>query len=202
MKAVEGTILLVDSTQGVQAQTLSVLAMAREEGLVIIPAVSKVDSPIARVDEVKDELAKLLDIDASEILEVSGKTGQGVPEILGAIIERIQAPVSEGGVDGPFRALVFDFGYSSHKGIIVYIRVLDGTAQKNDTLLFSQAREKFGALGVGIFHPDMVDTETLSPGEIGYILTGIKKPGIATVVILSTQKHPPRHLEGYMKPVP
>ncbi len=203
MKAVEGTILLVDSTQGVQAQTLSVLAMAREEGLVIIPAVSKVDSPIARVDEVKDELAKLLDIDASEILEVSGKTGQGVPEILGAIIERIQAPVSEGGVDGPFRALVFDFGYSSHKGIIVYIRVLDGTAQKNDTLLFSQAREKFGALGVGIFHPDMVDTETLSAGEIGYILTGIKKPGIATVGdTITTQKASAAPLEGYMKPRP
>lgn len=203
MKAVEGTILLVDSTQGVQAQTLSVLAMAREAGLVIIPAVSKVDSPIARVDEVKDEVAKLLDISASEVLEVSGKTGQGVPEILGAIIERIKAPVSEGGVDGPFRALVFDFGYSSHKGIIVYVRVLDGQARKNDTLIFSQAREKFGALGVGIFHPDMVDTETLSAGEIGYILTGIKKPGIATVGdTITTQKASAPALEGYMKPRP
>ncbi|KKT31317.1 MAG: Elongation factor 4 [Parcubacteria group bacterium GW2011_GWA1_44_13] len=203
MKAVEGTILLVDSTQGVQAQTLSVLAMAREAGLVIIPAVSKVDSPIARVDEVKDELAKLLDVDTSEILEVSGKTGQGVPEILGAIIERIKAPVSEGGVDGPFRALVFDFGYSSHKGIIVYVRVLDGRASKNDTLLFSQAREKFGALGVGIFHPDMVDTDTLSAGEIGYILTGIKKPGIATVGdTITTQKASAAPLPGYMKPRP
>ena len=203
MKAVEGTILLVDSTQGVQAQTLSVLAMAREEGLTIIPAVSKVDSPIARVDEVKEELAKLLDIDPSEVLEVSGKTGQGVPEILGAIIERIKAPVSEGGVDGPFRALVFDFGYSSHKGIIVYVRVLDGKAQKNDTLLFSQAREKFGALGVGIFHPDMMDTDTLSAGEIGYILTGIKKPGIATVGdTITTQKASASPLEGYMKPRP
>lgn len=203
MKAVEGTILLVDSTQGVQAQTLSVLAMAREAGLTIIPAVSKVDSPIARVDEVKDELAKLLDIDPSEILEVSGKTGQGVPEILGAIIDRIKSPVSEGGVDGPFRALVFDFGYSSHKGIIVYIRVLDGQARKNDTLLFSQAREKFGALGVGIFHPDMVDTEVLSAGEIGYILTGIKKPGIATVGdTITTQRASAAPLEGYMKPRP
>lgn len=203
MKAVEGTILLVDSTQGVQAQTLSVLAMAREAGLVVIPAVSKVDSPIARVEEVKEEVAKLLDIDAGEILEVSGKTGQGVPEILGAIIERIKAPVSEGGADGPFRALVFDFGYSSHKGIIVYVRVLDGQARKNDTLLFSQAREKFGALGVGIFHPDMVDTETLSAGEIGYILTGIKKPGIATVGdTITTQKASAAPLEGYMKPRP
>jgi len=203
MKAVEGTILLVDSTQGVQAQTLSVLAMAREAGLTIIPAVSKVDSPLARPDEVKEELAKLLDIDASEVLEVSGKTGQGVPEILSAIVERVKAPVSEAGAEGPFRALVFDFGYSSHKGIIVYVRILDGQARKNDTLLFAQAREKFGALGVGIFHPDMVDTEVISAGEIGYILTGIKKPGIATVgdtIVTLRNNLPP--LEGYMKPRP
>ena len=203
MKAVEGAILLVDSTQGVQAQTLSVLAMAREAGLVIIPAVSKVDSPIARVSEVKEEVAKLLDIDASEVLEVSGKTGHGVPEILAAVIERIQAPVSEQGATGPFRALVFDFGYSSHKGIIVYIRVLDGQAHKNDTLTFAQAREKFGALGVGIFHPDMVDTDAISAGEIGYILTGIKKPGIASVGdTITTLRSVLPPLEGYMKPRP
>ncbi|MBI5798670.1 MAG: elongation factor 4 [Candidatus Yonathbacteria bacterium] len=203
MKAVEGAILLVDSTQGVQAQTLSVLAMAREADLVIIPAVSKVDSPIARPEEVREEVAKLLDIDPSEVLEVSGKTGQGVPEILNAIIERVQAPVSEKGVEGPLRALVFDFGYSSHKGIIVYVRVLDGQARKNDTLTFAQAGEKFGALGVGIFHPDMVDTDTISAGEIGYILTGIKKPGIASVGdTIMTQRSPLAPLEGYMKPRP
>ncbi len=203
MKAVEGCILLVDATQGVQAQTLSVLAMAREAGLVIIPAVSKIDSPIARPEEVKEELAKLLGIDASEVLEVSGKTGHGVPEILSAVVARIPAPVSETGSTGSFRALVFDFGYSTHKGIIVYLRVLDGQAKKNDTLTFSQAHEKFGALGVGIFHPDMVDTETISAGEIGYILTGIKKPGIASVgdTILS-QRNPLPALHGYMKPSP
>ncbi len=203
MKAVEGAILLVDATQGVQAQTLSVLAMAREAGLVIIPAVSKIDSPIARAEEVKEEVAKLLGIDASEVLEVSGKTGDGVPEILAEVVARIPAPVSEFGASGSFRALVFDFGYSTHKGIIVYLRVLDGQARKNDTLTFSQAHEKFGALGVGIFHPDMVDTETISAGEIGYILTGIKKPGIASVgdTILS-QRNPLPALSGYFKPSP
>ncbi len=203
MKAVEGCILLVDATQGVQAQTLSVLAMARDAGLVIIPAVSKIDSPIARPEEVKEELAKLLDIDASEVLEVSGKTGQGIHEILAAVVLLIPPPVSEFGASGSFRALVFDFGYSTHKGIIVYLRVLDGQAKKNDTLTFSQASEKFGALGVGIFHPDMVDTETISAGEIGYILTGIKKPGIASVgdTILS-QRNPLPALYGYMKPSP
>ncbi|MEK7460147.1 MAG: translation elongation factor 4 [Patescibacteria group bacterium] len=203
MKAVEGAILLVDATQGVQAQTLSVLAMAREAGLVIIPAVSKIDSPIARAEEVKEEVATLLGIDAGEILEVSGKTGQGVLEILAAVIDRIPAPISDTGVAGGFRALVFDFGYSTHKGIIVYVRVLDGEASKNDTLVFSQASEKFGALGVGIFHPDMRDMETISAGEIGYILTGIKKPGIASVgdTILS-QRNPLPALPGYFKPRP
>jgi GTP-binding protein LepA len=203
MKAVEGTILLVDATQGVQAQTLSVLAMAREAGLIILPAVSKVDSPIARVHEVKDELAALLNVSVDDVLEVSGKTGQGVVEILTSIIEKIPAPVSEHGATGPFRALVFDFGYSTHKGIIVYVRVLDGRASKNDTLVFSQAKEKFGALGVGIFHPDMVDTEVISAGEIGYILTGIKKPGIASVGdTILTQRSPLPALPGYMKPRP
>ncbi|KKT81540.1 MAG: Elongation factor 4 [Candidatus Azambacteria bacterium GW2011_GWA1_44_9] len=203
MKAVEGAILLVDATQGVQAQTLSVLAMAREAGLVIIPAVSKVDSPIARTDEVKEEVAKLLNISSSEVLEVSGKTGQGVPEILSAIIEQVPAPVSDNGGAGPFRALVFDFGYSSHKGVIVYVRVLDGSVSKNDALTFAQADEKFGALGVGIFHPDMTDTNEISAGEIGYILTGVKKPGIASVgdTILEQRSKLPA-LSGYMKPRP
>ncbi len=203
MKAVEGTILLVDATQGVQAQTLSVLAMAREAGLVILPAISKVDSPIARPQEVKEEVAALLGISPEDVLEVSGKTGKGVPEILAALIEKIPPPVSETGAGGPFRALVFDFGYSTHKGIIVYIRVLDGKAAKNDTLLFAQAKEKFGALGVGIFHPDMVDTSSISAGEIGYILTGIKKPGIASVGdTILTQRSPLPSLSGYMKPRP
>jgi GTP-binding protein LepA len=203
MKAVEGAILLVDATQGVQAQTLSVLAMAREAGLTIIPAVSKIDSPIARPEEVKEEVAKLLNISPDDVLEVSGKTGQGVPEILAAIIERIAPPVSEFENTGGFRAIVFDFGYSTHKGIIVYVRVLDGAVRKNDTLVFSQAHEKFGALGVGIFHPDMIDTDMISAGEIGYILTGIKKPGIASVgdtILEQRSALPP--LPGYMKPRP
>ncbi|MDD5152872.1 MAG: translation elongation factor 4 [Candidatus Pacebacteria bacterium] len=203
MKAVEGAILLVDATQGVQAQTLSVLAMAREAGIVIIPAVSKVDSPIARTHEVKEEVAKLLNVDSSTVLEVSGKTGSGVIELLNSIVKNIPAPVSELGTSGGFRGLVFDFGYSSHKGVIVYLRVLDGQVKKNEALLFAEANEKFGALGVGIFHPDMIDTDTLSAGEIGYILTGIKKPGIASVgeTILS-QRNPLPVLPGYLKPRP
>ncbi len=203
LKAVEGSVLLVDSTQGVQAQTLSVLAMARELGLVIIPALSKVDSPLARVDEVKEEIVALLECDEDEILEVSGKTGQGVAELLEEIVKKIPAPKSEFTDKDGTRALVFDFEYSTHKGIIVYIRVLDGEIKKGDTLMFSQAKEKFGALNVGIFHPDPIDTGKLSAGAIGYIVTGIKKPGVASVGdTITSFKNPLPSLSGYMEPRP
>lgn len=204
LKAVEGSVLLVDATQGVQAQTLSVLAMARELGLVIIPAISKVDSPLARIDEVKEEIVTLLGCDEKEIFEVSGKTGQGVGLLLDEIIKKIPAPVSEfKNSNAGIRALVFDFEYSTHKGIIVYIRVLDGKIKKGDTLMFSQAKEKFGALNVGVFHPDPKDTGELSAGSIGYIVTGIKKPGVASVgdTIVSVKNSLPA-LSGYMEPRP
>jgi GTP-binding protein LepA len=203
LKAVEGSVLLVDSTQGVQAQTLSVLAMARELGLVIIPALSKVDSPLARVEEVKEEIVTLLDCREDEIFEVSGKTGQGVGELLEEIVKKVPAPKTEfDGKDGS-RALVFDFEYSTHKGIVVYVRVLDGEIRKGDALTFSQAKEKFGALATGIFHPAPVDTPAISAGEIGYIVTGIKKPGVVSVGdTITTAKNPLPALAGYKESKP
>jgi GTP-binding protein LepA len=203
LKAVEGSILLVDSTQGVQAQTLSVLSMARELGLVIIPAISKVDSSLARVEEVKEEIAALLECSEDEIFEVSGKTGQGVKELLNEIVKKIPAPQSEFADKNGARALVFDFEYSTHKGIIVFVRVLDGEIKKGDTLSFFQAKEKFSALSVGVFHPDPVDIQKLSSGGIGYIVTGIKKPGVASVGdTITTVKNPLPALAGYMEPRP
>ena len=213
LKAVEGSILLVDSTQGVQAQTLSVLAMARELGLVIIPALSKVDSPLARVREVKEEIVTLLDCDEDEIFEVSGKTGQGVGELLEEIVKKIPAPttalvdkdglLAEASAQAGARALVFDFEYSTHKGIVVYVRVLDGKIKKGDTLMFSIAKEKFGALATGIFHPDPIDTPALLAGEIGYIVTGIKKPGVVSVGdTITTAKNPLQALPGYKESKP
>ncbi|MCK9352421.1 MAG: translation elongation factor 4 [Candidatus Paceibacterota bacterium] len=217
LKAVEGSILLVDATQGVQAQTLTTLEMARESGLTIIPVVSKIDSPIARTKEVKEEVAQLLDCNINEVLEVSGKTGEGVEAVLDAIIKKIQPPivvVPEGGPresiprtalgDGESpRALVFDFEYSNHRGVIVYVRMFNGEIKKNDTLLFSAANEKFIVLEVGIFHPSQVAQETLSAGEIGYIVTGIKQPGIASVGdTVTSAKRPAPALPGYMNPAP
>ncbi len=202
LKAVEGVVLLVDATQGVQAQTLTTLGMAREQGLVIIPVLSKVDAPLARVDEVKIELAELIDADVGEVLETSGKTGQGVPALLEAVIARVPPPKSLGVTNG-FRGLVFDFQYSNHRGIIVYIRVTDGSIQKGDQLKFSASKKTFQALEVGVFMPDETPTGSLGEGEIGYIVTGIKEPGVAgvgdTVVPANGTVSP---LEGYRKPVP
>src|SRR3989338_5362286 len=202
LKAVEGSLLLVDATQGVQAQTFTTLDMAREQGLVIIPVLSKVDSPLARVDEIKLELAGLLDIDPDLIIETSGKTGEGVPVLLDAIIERIPPPKTVEGND-PLQALVFDFQYSNHQGVIVYVRLMSGKIEKGDQVVFAVSGEKFNVLEVGTFSPSPKPKNTLEAGEIGYIVTGIKKPGIAsagdTITLL---KNPAPALPGYQNPRP
>ncbi len=202
LKAVEGSVLLVDSTQGVQAQTLTTLGMAREAGLVIIPAISKVDSPLARVDETKLEIAALLNIDPDEVLEVSGKTGQGVIELLDAVIKRIPPPQPPQNKDS-LQSLIFDFKYDDHRGVIVYTRLFDGSVKRHDSLKFVIADEQFQALEVGIFTPGESPQPQLSVGEIGYIVTGIKKPGIASVGdTITTNKNPLPELAGYMQPRP
>jgi len=186
LHAVEGVLLLVDSTQGVQAQTLTTLAAAREQGCAILPVVSKIDSPAARVAEVTEELAELLKIDPALVLPVSGRTGEGVDGLLEAIIERIPAPRSNLGVQGSTlkdepRGLVFDFSYSKHRGIAVYLRVFDGTFTKGQSLGFSAAGKEFIALETGIFAPEERPADSLSAGEIGYIVTGIKEAGVVAV---------------------
>lgn len=202
LKAVEGVVLLVDATQGVQAQTFTVLAMARELGLKIIPVLNKIDLPIARPEEVKEEMVRLLDCQPEEILAVSGKTGEGVEALLQAIVERVPAPHSAESGQEP-RALVFDFEYSTHRGIIVYVRLLDGMIRKGDQLLFAAAREKFTVLEVGIFTPTKNMSENLEFGCIGYVVTGIKERGQARVgdTLLKPQSilSP---VPGYMTPKP
>jgi GTP-binding protein LepA len=196
MTAVEGAVLLVDSTQGVQAQTLTTLRTARELGLVIVPALSKIDSPLSDVANVKIQVAQLLEIDESEILMCSGKTGEGVEDLVKQIIERVPPPRSAD-VDASEtfsasqrvlaptssspRALIFDFQYSDHQGVIVYLRMFDGAIKKGDTLEFIASDKKFTALEVGIFSPKPTPTQELTNGSIGYVVTGIKEPGFARV---------------------
>ena len=203
LKAVEGSILLIDSTQGVQAQTLTTLAMAREGGLKIIPVLSKIDSPLARVSEVREEVVKLLNCSLEEILLVSGRTGEGVENLLQEIIKRIPEPKEIYKGDNDLRALVFDFKYSNHKGVIVFVRVLDGKVSPRDNLIFAVSKEKFTALEVGSFSPEETPRDFLSRGETGYIVTGIKKPGIASVGDTITNfRNPLPAFPGYMKPLP
>jgi len=203
LKAVEGTILLVDATQGVQAQTLSVLSMAREAGLVIIPVLSKVDSPNARIHEIKEEIVNLLGCKSEEVFETSGKTGQGVSELLSEIVRSVPPPKEEFEGTESARAFVFDFSYSTHKGVIVYVKVWDGTVKKGDSLSFIQAKENCTVLETGVFAPEAVAKDELAAGEIGYIVTGLKRSRIATVGdTLTRTRSPLPPLSGYKKPQP
>ena len=182
LHAVEGVLLLVDSTQGVQAQTLTTLAMAQAQGCTIIPVVSKIDAPAARVEEVATELAELIKGRREDVIAVSGKTGAGVEELLKAIVERIPPPHDSSPVAGSEpRGLVFDFSYSKHRGVAVYLRVFDGTFKKGQPLSFRAAGKDFIALETGIFTPEETPADSLSAGEIGYIVTGIKEAGVVAV---------------------
>jgi len=219
LKAVEGSLLLVDATQGVQAQTLTTLGMAREAGLVIIPVISKIDSPLARIDEVKEEIMTLLGVEEKDIMLVSGKTGEGVQNLLEEVIKRVPSPEKqksdfakvlgknpqtfETRASAPFRSLVFDFKYSNHRGVIVFIRAEAGQVKKGDQLIFKVAGKPFQALEVGIFAPEETPVESFGQGEIGYIVTGIKEPGIVSVgdtISSIADTMPP--LDGYQKARP
>jgi GTP-binding protein LepA len=191
LSAVEGVILLVDSTQGIQAQTLTTLGMAQKAGCVIIPVISKIDSPSARPDEVRQEVADLLSVSPETVLAVSGRTGEGVGELLEAILAKVPAPrasevataTTGGSISGgnEARAIIFDFSYTTHRGIAVYIRVFDGVLKKGMPLTFAAAGKKFTALETGFFMPDETPSDSLGTGEIGYVVTGIKEAGVVAV---------------------
>lgn len=201
LSAVEGVVLLVDSTQGVQAQTLTTLSMARKAGCVIIPAISKIDAPAARPDEVTLELAELLSVDPEDVLRVSGRTGEGAEDLLEAVITRVPKPREGEGQDA--RALIFDFSYSTHRGITVYARIFDGSFKKGDVLRLGAAGERFTVLETGIFMPDEKPTESLQAGEIGYIVTGVKEAGVVAVGdTVMTDRKGAEALSGFERPRP
>jgi GTP-binding protein LepA len=201
LKAVEGVLLLIDSTQGIQAQTLTTLSMAREQGLTIIPVLTKTDMGHSRPEEVGESVMKLLGCSREDILLVSGKTGAGVPDLLEAICERIPAPRPPE-LDA-YRGLIFDFQYSNHRGVIVFMRVFDGQVKKGDQLTFAVSGKNFTALEVGMVTPAEVPVDSLGAGEIGYIVTGIKEPGVATVGdTLILEKKPVPALPGYQEARP
>ena len=170
--ACEGALLVVDSTQGVQAQTISNLYMAIEHDLEIIPVINKIDMPSAMPDEVEDEIVELLGCKREDILRASGKTGEGVDEILEAVVQRIPSPT--GDTHAPLQALIFDSLFNSFRGIITLCKVENGSIRKGDKVKFFNTGMEYTADEVGVLKMDMIPTQQLSTGEVGYIISGIK----------------------------
>ncbi len=170
--ACEGALLIVDASQGIQAQTISNLYMAIDNNLEIIPVINKVDLDSAKPDEVEDQIVDLLGCDPEEIIRASGKTGIGVPEILRAIIERVPAP--KGDPEQPLQALIFDSVFNPFRGIIAYFKIVNGTIRKNDFVKFVATGKEYNADEVGVLKLDMQPCQELSAGNVGYIISGIK----------------------------
>ena len=170
--ACEGALLLVDATQGVQAQTISNLYMAIEHDLEIIPVINKVDMPNAMPEEVEDEIVELIGCDRKDILRASGKTGEGVPDVLRAVVERIPAP--EGDSNAPLQALIFDSVFNSFRGIIAYFKIENGSIRKGDKVKFFNTGMEYVADEIGVLKMDMIPRTELKTGEVGYIISGIK----------------------------
>ena len=170
--ACEGALLLVDASQGIQAQTISNLYLALEQNLTIIPVLNKIDLPGAMPEEVKDQMVDLLGCEREEILTASGKTGLGVDEVLAAIVERVPAP--KGDVNAPLQAMIFDSMFNSFRGVIAYFRILNGTLKKHDKVKFFSTDTAYIAEEIGILKLNMEPREKLSAGDVGYIISGIK----------------------------
>jgi len=172
LAAVEGAVLLVDATQGIQAQTLANLHLAQEQNLIIIPVVNKIDLEQARADETVQEISQLLKINQEEILKISAKKGTNVEKVLQAIVKRIPPPA--GNLKSPLRALIFDSHYDTYKGIIAYVRIVDGQVKKGDKIIMLASGASAEAIEVGVFKPALTKIDLLKAGEIGYIATGLK----------------------------
>ena len=228
LQAVEGAILLVDATKGIQAQTLANLHLAIEQNLVIIPAINKIDLENARVEEVEREVVELLSglkqtppparlaresvagrqpspyqgEGEGGVFKISAKTGEGVEELLRAVIEKIPPPAGES--DKPLRALIFDSVYDSYKGVLAYVRIIDGEIKKGDQILLMSSGSKSEAIETGIFKPNLIPAQKLSAGEIGYIATGLKNVGLCRVgdTITLANKKAEKPLPGYKEPKP
>ena len=172
LQACEGAVLVVDATQGIQAQTLANVYLAIEQDLTIIPVINKVDLPAADVARVSQEVMNLLGCKENEIIQISAKTGMNVEKVLDAVVERVPAP--EGETESPLRALIFDSYYDDYRGVVLYVRVVDGELKKGDTIRMMAAGVNGVALEIGKLSPGMKAEEVLETGEIGYIVTNLK----------------------------
>ncbi|MDD4901058.1 MAG: translation elongation factor 4 [Patescibacteria group bacterium] len=203
LAAVEGAVLLVDATQGIQAQTLANLYLALEQNLTIIPVINKIDLPAADIEKSRKEIMQLLGCKAEEIILASGKTGQGVKEVLQAVIDRVPAPVETrhgASLRAPLRALIFDSTYDEYRGVVAYVRIFDGRVEKGDKITLLATKAKSEALDVGIFKPEYKTTGKLETGEIGYIVTGFRDVSecrVGDTVALAKYGDETKSLKGY-----
>ncbi|MCX6720671.1 MAG: translation elongation factor 4 [Candidatus Staskawiczbacteria bacterium] len=206
MEAVEGAILLVDATQGIQAQTLANLELAKKQNLKIIPVINKIDSPIARVDETVEELANLLQVFPEDIIKISAKDGTNVDLVLKAVIEQVPPPKES--TINDFRALIFDSEYDSFKGVIAFVRVVDGEISNGEKIELMATSALAEVKELGYLNPTFSAQPKIKAGDIGYIATGIKEPGKVTAgdTIIKLQNINTRGsveaLPGYQKPKP
>jgi GTP-binding protein LepA len=199
LAACEGALLVVDATQGIEAQTLATAYMAMEHDLTIIPVINKIDLASADPERVKRELEDILGIDSSEALLISAKTGEGVPEVLEAIAQRVPPP--SGDQSGPPRALVFDSHFDPYRGTIAYIRVVDGTIQKGMKIRMMATGKEFEVTELGVFRPYMTNVDSLSAGEVGFIAAGMRDVKDCRVGDTVTNAHSPaaKPLPGYRR---
>ena len=202
LAACEGVVLLVDASQGIEAQTLANCYLAIESDLEILAALNKIDLPSAEPDRYADEIERVLGIPADSILRISAKTGEGVPELLDAIVERIPAPV--GDLDAPLQALIFDSYYDQYRGVVSAVRVVHGPLVSGARLRFMQAGATHEIEEIGVRTPSNVPVASLGPGEVGYLIAGIKDVGEArsAETVTEASRPAPAALEGYRDPKP
>jgi GTP-binding protein LepA len=203
LEACEGAILLVDAAQGLEAQTLANFHLARDAGLVIVPAVNKIDLPAAEPDQRAKELADLLDRDPDDILRISAKTGEGVEDLLKAVIDQVPPPTGE--TDAPLRALVFDSMFDPYRGVITYVRVKEGELPSGSRIRLMATATESDAEEAGVMAPEPLPVDALGPGEVGYLVTGLKdvhQAKVGDTITLAGKRAATEPLPGYREPKP
>jgi GTP-binding protein LepA len=202
LAACEGTVLLVDAAQGIEAQTLANLYLALENDLTIIPVLNKIDLPAAQPEKYADELAHIIGCDPADVLKVSAKTGAGVPELLDRVVAEVPAPV--GDASAPARAMIFDSVYDAYRGVVTYVKVVDGRLGKRERIKMMSTGAQHELLEIGVSSPEMTPSDGLGVGEVGYLITGVKDVRQSKVgdTVTSLRKPAEKPLGGYKDPKP
>jgi GTP-binding protein LepA len=193
LAACEGALLVVDAAQGVEAQTLANVYLALDSNLAIIPVLNKIDLPVARPDEVKQEIEDVIGLDASDALLASAKTGQGIHEILEAVVSRIPPPA--GRPEAPLKALIFDSWYDAYRGVVVLIRIIDGSLRKGQKIRFMATGKSYEVANIGVMAPHAIEVEALGTGEVGFVTAAIKEVGETRVGDTITDAETPAYTE-------